>query len=200
MLLNIVLIPDNNVRDLAIHMSNKLASKFPSEFILSKENNLPHITLYQAEFPEKNIEKIKFIITQICEKNSFFKINLSKFSHLGKFIFWDVDSRKINELHRIMVKKLNPLRDGLIMKSLISANNLYSGAKEDIEKYGSLLIGKNYLPHLTITCLKKNNDIVKALQELKKNESSTFTVEKIHIGLLGRFGTVNKIIFTADLT
>lgn len=200
MLLNIVILPDKKIKNLAIQFSKKLADKFPVEFILAKNDYLPHITLYQAEFPEKNIEKIKLTIKDICKKNFSFKINLLGFSNFEKFIFWNIKSGLINKLHQQVVGKLNPLRQGLIMNNLLSVNkNLYTGVKEDIKKYGSLLIGKNYLPHLTITCLRNKSYIKKALQELKNNNSLVFTVNKIHIGLLDKFGTVRKIIFTEDL-
>ncbi len=195
--LNIVLLPDVPTQEIAINLSNKLANRFPTEFTLNQSNLLPHITLYQAEFPKENLEKIKSVISEISSQIKPFKITLSNFSFLSTFIFWNFGNKeKIQKLHEKIVSELNPLRNNLIMKDLLNVNEIYPGARADVQKFGSLLIGKNYLPHLTISCLKNENDRKEALKLLDSQEEITYEVKTIYLGKLGKFGTVSRLLDT----
>ncbi|MBI5127648.1 2'-5' RNA ligase family protein [Candidatus Roizmanbacteria bacterium] len=193
--LNIVLLPDSAAQKMAISLSKKLAQRFPTEFVLNQNDVLPHITLYQTDFPKKNLERIKSTIGKISKQIKPFKIRLSSFSSLSNFLFWNIKkSEKLLALHNRIISELNPLREGYIKKELLNIKNLYPGVQEDVNHYGSLLVGKNYLPHLTITFLKKLEDVKEALKLFHYKAPINFRVQSISLGLSGRFGTVNKLI------
>ncbi len=198
--LNIVLLPDASTQKVAIELSRKLAGQYPTEFELNQTNILPHVTIYQADFPESNLEKIKSAIDKISSHTKKFDITLSTFSFLSNFIFWNVViSDEIKSLHEKIVEELNPLRNGIVKKELLEVKDFYPGDQSDIRKYGSLLIGPNYLPHLTITCFKKTSNEKQILDLFNGQEKISFTIDKLHLGILGQFGTVNKIIHSWKL-
>lgn len=198
-LLNIVLLPDKLVNKEIINFSKSVSKLSPVEFKLNQTNNFPHITIYQAEFPKSNLKKIVSTIKYSTSKINRFNLTLNKISFFNNFLFWNIKKTdKILKIHESIVEKLNPLRKGLIKKDLFKVKNLYNGYKNDIKKYGSLLIGKNYIPHMTITCFKKILDKNKILSSLK-DHNRKINIKSIYIGILGKFGTVNKILYRFDL-
>lgn len=194
--LNIVYLPDDSTRRKAIELSERLASRLSIEFTLGKDKH-PHITIYQARFPTKNVEKLKEVIRQIVSKTRLFEIKMAEFlANVGVpgFIWWTAKkSDQLLKVHWKILDSVNPLREGLIPEGLKN----YPAKEEDkmeIENYGSLLVGKRHQPHITITRIKNLSDGQKALKILGKEEHSTFTADKIALGYLGDHGTVTGII------
>ncbi len=189
--LNIIYLPDEITRQKAIELSEKVASKLPAEFVLG-QGAIPHITIYQALFPTKNIEKIKDVVRQIASQSTPFEIEMSEFVAnvvLG-FVWWNcIKTDNIEKIYSEVIEKANPLREGLIPEGLKN----YQGPEEkkrEIQNYGSL---QNH-PHITISRLKNNDDGQKALDILGEKEDSVFKVDKIALGLMGDHGTVTEII------
>ncbi len=195
--LNIATLPDKKVQEKAIQLSTKIAKQFPTEFILNTTNFLPHITVYQAHFPVKNIDKIKSTLREALGKLRPVKISLDDFSVSHKtFLFWNC--RRTEELtttQRQIIEKLNPLREGLVLPHLANVEGISEEDALDISNYGSLLIGPRYKPHITITRLRKAIDGEQALQVLKsENTKDSFTSNSLVLAYLGNHGTVNGVI------
>ncbi|MCL4364513.1 2'-5' RNA ligase family protein [Patescibacteria group bacterium] len=191
---NVVLLPDAANGEAAIRASKTIAKVLPVEFILGNFF-LPHVTVYQAEFPKRNLKEINNSLRLISKTVKPFNVILDRYSFLGNFIFWRVKkTASIINLHQMVLSRLNPLREGIVNKSLLAIDNdVYPGDKDDVRRYGSLLVGKNYLPHLTISCLKNRTDIRKSLNLLKE-QKAIIKIDQIHLGLLREFGTVREIV------
>ncbi|MBI2043128.1 hypothetical protein HYT25_01950 [Candidatus Pacearchaeota archaeon] len=63
--LNIAVIPPLEIRNKAIEFSEGVSLKFLSEFVLNNEDKIPHISLYQAGFPLRNIGKIEDAVREV---------------------------------------------------------------------------------------------------------------------------------------
>lgn len=193
---NIVILPGKETQSKAIVMSEKVALKIPTEFQLNSINLLPHITLYEAQFPVSNVNNIKSAIQDIVNKTKTFHAQLTSISIVyDTFVFWNCQKTKeIQSLHERIVRALNPLRNGLIRPDLLKMKNLSKEDKHDIHAFGALLIGPRYQPHMTITRLVNTTDGDTALQLLPKYKSESMKVTEIAFGYLGKHGTVYDII------
>lgn len=194
--LNIAILPPDEIADQVIEMSQKINSVVGSRFILKQGKLFPHITVYQAHYPIKNIEKIKLICQKIISETRPFNITLEQIIiTLETFLFWDCQKNEnLQTLHQEAVDSANPLREGLILPHLVDITGLTEEDRYDKETFGALLIGSRYRPHITITRLNNKEDSVKALKLLAYQEQMTFKSKELVLGHLGDHGTLTGII------
>lgn len=192
--LNVIIQPPPEIAKIAIDLSKSLAGSYQTNFVLDGQNTFPHITIYQARFPEKNFDAINFNLKVIAQRMSPFQLSLNKFSTYKGYILWNCDlTNELSHLINSVVYQLNPLRNGLIANGLKTLSNLNLGETYDIQNYGSLVVGRSIQPHITITKMVNENDSYAVFQNLRPRITK-FMVDKMHIGTLGPFGTVTEII------
>lgn len=193
--LNIIYLPDEATRNKAIELSRKILSDLPVEFILG-QGTIPHITIYQASFPTRNLQRVKEIVKEISSEIEPFQVEMGPFfvNVVRGFVWWNcIKSDQLVRVHWKTIDSLNPLREGLIPATL---KNYPATEEEEMElkNYGAFLMGKRYPPHITLTRLKNPEDEKRVFKILGKEERSVFTADKIAIGLMGDHGTVTEII------
>lgn len=193
---NTAIIPPDDVSIQAIEMSKKVAEGVESEFVLNLDRLLPHITVYQAKYPNKNIEKLKNIVRKLSSEQELFEVKLDVITvFYGTFLFWNCGKTDaLQDLHQKVVRLANPLRDGLIPEQLANRRGLNEGDRYDIKTFGALLIGPRYKPHITITRLKRQDDAEKAIRILGDSKSLYFKPKALILGYLGEHGTVTGIV------
>jgi 2'-5' RNA ligase len=193
--LNIAIIPPDDISNEAIRMSKMIADSLESEFVLNVRSLIPHITIYQAEYPNKNINELKTIVKEISSKKSF-KITLDEIIiFYNTFLFWKCKKDdNIESIQREVVQLANPLREGLILGQLASIRGLSEENRHDVENFGSLLIGSRYIPHITVTRLKREVDSKKVVAVLGESRKRSFMIKSIILGSLGPHGTVTNIV------
>lgn len=193
--LNIAILPSDEVIAQAIEMSEKIAKEVGSMFILNSDTLIPHTTVYQAQYPSKNVDKLKSITKTLSLGQELFKINLDAItvSH-ETFLFWNCEKSLIlQSLQGKAVELANPLREGLIPSSLVDIEDLSEGDRYDVKHFGALLIGPRYEPHITITRLKRKEDAEKAIKILDTSKKLSFKPKALILGYLGEHGTVTGI-------
>lgn len=193
--LNIAILPSDEIVNEAIVMSKRIANEVGSRFILNSSSLIPHITVYQALYPSKNMNKLRNIARDLSLEQELFEIKLDVISvSYGTFLFWNCEKSLIlQKLQAKAVRLANPLREGLIPSSLSDVGGLSEGDRYDVEHFGSLLIGSRYEPHITITCLNKEEDKEKALEILGGSNRLSFKPKSLILGYLGEHGTVTGI-------
>jgi 2'-5' RNA ligase len=194
--LNIAILPSEKIIEQAIKMSQKVSDEVGSRFTLKQKTLIPHITVYQAQYPSKNIDRLKNIVEDFALKTELFDIKLNQIavSH-GTFLFWNCEKSPIlQDLHEKVVKLANPLREGLVPSQLADRENLSPGDEYDIKTFGAMLIGPRYKPHITIARLSKDNDVQNAVRVLDGSKEESFKPRALFLGYLGEHGTVVKII------
>ncbi len=193
--LNIAILPSNDIAIEAIEMSKKVANEVGSEFILDQSRFLPHITVYQAQYPNKNVEILRKLVQDLSSGESF-EINLDAVEiSYETFLFWKCEKTDIlRELQAKAIEKANPLREGLVPAQLANVTGLSEGDKYDAKTFGALLIGPRYEPHITITRLKRKEDAEKAIRVLGSSRKLSFKPKALILGHLGQHGTVTGII------
>lgn len=195
-ILNIAIIPPENVTSQALAMSRKIAGEIGSRFVLNSNFLIPHITVYQARYPIENMDKLKEITKNLSLEQEIFEIELNAItiSH-ETFLFWNCEKSLIlQNLQKKAVELANPLREGLIPASLSSVTGLSEGDRYDVKHYGALLIGPRYRPHITITRLNKGEDAKKTIKVLGSSKNILFKPKGLILGYLGEHGTVTGII------
>lgn len=193
--LNIAILPSEEASTQAIAMSRKIADELGSRFVLGLKTLAPHITVYQGEYPDKNIDRLKNIVSKLASEQEVFEIKLDsiKVSH-GTFVFWNCEKTNIlKKIHRRAVELANPLREGLIPSQLADRTGLTPGDRYDIKTFGALLIGPRYDPHITIARLNKEEDAKKVISILGRAKKPSFKPKGLILGYLGEDGTVTGI-------
>lgn len=194
--LNIAILVNEDVAEQSIEMSSAVSNRFSTEFTLNNQNFLPHITLYQAHFPTSSLGHIKQKMHELAQNISSFEINLSSITiNYETFLWWNCfKNSQFVGIQKQVVKALNPLREGHILPHLSNIRCISKEDQNDIQQFGSLLIGPRYLPHITLTRLRNSSDGANALKMLQKRVSAKFYVNKIILGYLGNHGIVTKAI------
>lgn len=193
--LGVILLPSPQVRDIAIDVSRKLHENFPTDTVLDGKKLHPHITVYQARFPAKSIDRIVAFTKAIVEKVSQFEISLGKFSAWKEFMWWNAEpSNEFDHLSKSVIYQLNPLREGLLLDGLekgIQNRKFDMSETFSIRNYGSI----THPPHLTITHMQSEQDARSAVEALSPRVAK-FAAKEMHLGILGKFGTVTEILDT----
>lgn len=194
--LNIAILPSDEVATQAIAMSRQISDELGSRYLLSSNTTIPHITVYQAQYPDKNVGKLKSMVKEFTLEQGLFEIKLDAITvSYGTFLFWNCEkTRALQDLHEKAVMLANPLREGFIPSQLADRTNLTFGDKYDIKTFGSLLIGSRYQPHITITRLNKETDGREAIKILTESKKLSFNPKRLILGYLGEHGIVTGVI------
>ena len=194
--LNIAILPSDEAITQVIEMSEKIAKEVGSRFVLNSSSLIPHITVYQAQYPSENMDEVKNIARDLSLDQKLFEIKLDVITvSYETFLFWNCErSLILRNLQKTAVELANPLREGLIPVSLSNVTGLSRGDQYDVKTFGALLIGPRYMPHITITRLNKKVDAKKAMEILSGSKKLSFKPKGLILGYLGEHGTVLKII------
>lgn len=194
--LNIAIIPDSRIQEEAIRLSELVRRNFDTHFVLNTHNLIPHVTISQARYPERNLGRVIDIVRTGISKLKPFEVSLNTFDvRYGQFVFWNAErASNLVAFHQQIVDATNPLREGLVIEHVAAMEGLSPEDVNDRENYGALLIGPHYQPHITLTCLKQNTAVEEIVRVIRKGKRDQFDVAKIVIGYLGNHGTVNGII------
>lgn len=194
--LNIVILPEGDTKSKALEMSQLVADHFPVHFVLDNKERFAHAALYQAQFPERNLPDIQEVLKNIAERTSCFEVQMSDFEvRLSQFLWWNCEpSTRLQALHEKVLDQLNPLRAGFILPALADKSNFSPAEQRNIEKYGYIIVGKDFAPHITATRLQNSSDAEAAVKLLGYRRQSAFKAKKIALGYLGAHGTVTEII------
>ncbi len=198
--LNIAILADEQIAGQAIDLSRQLAGSYPTQFVLDQERFFPHITVYQAHFPLKNIPLIEKVLSEVTSQTNPFDIVMGEFSvRFDTFLFWlSQKSKDLQALHEQIVESTNYLRENLILPHLADVTGMSEADRSDMKNYGALGIGPRYAPHMTITRLSNNKDISNVLAQVERRRA-IFRVNELILGNLGDHGTVNGVINTFTL-
>ncbi|HLC39345.1 MAG TPA: hypothetical protein VJJ76_00495 [archaeon] len=194
--LNAILLPDETVKQASIEMSQKLSLKYDVLFTLDGIRYHPHITIYQALYPERNYRIIVDGLREVASSKKQVGVNMreivyypfSRYSARG-FVHWNCESNQdLLELQKRVLDVANPLREGLIPEGLLKMEKrkLVDSEVQSINTTGSL----PYPFHITITRLRDSRISGWSIPRKKMS----FTTNKLYLGRLGDHGTVVEIL------
>jgi len=196
--LNIVLKPPQDIAKKAIDLSHKISKDNEVFFALDGLKFYPHITIYASEFSEINLKNILKAVESISNNTSPIKLKFQGISSSQGFISLKFDSSFfINNLHKEIIKKLNPLSEKSIRNNsqqfLGYLINFTPEQSKNIINYGYPDAIELYSPHLTLSRFKKESLTDKALKDIKWDTPEAM-VDKIAIYLMGEHGTCRELV------
>lgn len=160
------------------------------------ENTVSHITLFQGRFPEGTKLKIVEAINSLdLSKLGELEMEDELFFRPNGNIFWNIKKNEtLKNFHELLNQKLFPMTHGLVMdqfKVMLEKPDLPEGDREQLMKYGVLLAGDKFLPHITLGRLSNPEDKEK-LSGIYIPKIS-FSPKNIFIGNLGQYGEVRSV-------
>jgi len=190
---DVVIVPSDTVKKRAVQLSRSL-KKHGGLFVLNERLYSTHVSLYMAELPLKNLSEIRKVLKNIASNQKSFKLNPILW-HQSPDGYIDVEYKKtksLANLQRNIIKKLNPLREGLLREKDITRLKTAKGLeKHNIQKYGFRSVGRKFEPHLTLTKLKAYKPEV---TPRISHERMSFSSTEIGIFYLGEHGTCKKLV------
>lgn len=194
--INICLLPPQNVSQKIISQSQKISSKYSTEFTLDIHTYIPHISLYHFPLPEKNLIQVEKKLKEIV-KIPPISLTTTKLSNTESYICWDViKTPYLLSLHDQILKYINPLREGAQRIDLSKhKTDLHFTSKQIkyINEYAYPLVLDEFSPHFTLTRCK-NLDDAKSITNSPSPDQISFQTSSIAIGIIGPHGTLPKII------
>jgi 2'-5' RNA ligase len=173
--IGIVLLLDNKTEVKVREASVILNDKFPCFFKLDS-THIPHLTLLHAEIKDENFEKVLDCVKSIVNSNDV--INLDA----------------------------QDLRNGTVVKTFIGIYfkndvvlNLQKIVLNKINKYLEKIL-PFFDPHITITRLKRDEDVDAAMSEIKGILQNKFVFSFIGICRIGENGTCASVIKSMSLS
>ncbi len=184
--IDIVILPEEEVRDLAMELNLGLNDKAPYNYTLGMYDFLPHITLFMAVLDDTRLEKVKAILAEIVAAHMPIPIEISGTKNVpvdqGTSYLEITKTSPLQNLHEEIVARLAPLC------TFEGTPDMFVGELHQIPHYWAtgafreLTIDK-YNPHISL-----------GYGNTKKIESTFFTAEKLTICQLGAHNTCRKIL------
>ncbi len=194
--LNIVLLPDDTVRNKALTFSYQLTRTNSSAFQLDNDLHFPHISLYQGYYPERNVDELILRLLDITKEPENISVSMDGFSlSRGGFVWWNcINTPQLQTLHERILGQANPLREGLIAPNVRDMmGSLSDDDKEMVERTGSVVNGELFKPHLTLTRLTRVVQTpLDCLQGYDTNVA--FLPTMLCVADMGQHGTISKIV------
>jgi 2'-5' RNA ligase len=194
---NVVAIPSKEAQTAARNLG-RLLDGFDNYYTLSESKYIPHATIYQAQYPKKNIDNLRKTIGALCAESKPFEAVTSDYLDHHGYIWWNIEkSPEFVSVHKSVLENLNPIREGLILPHLTPSGYVTSEkfTKEEaynVKKYGTVIVDKLFNPHFTLAKLKGFEGNIDEVLGVPRKFS--FNVSELSIGEMGNHGTLLKII------
>ena len=198
---NIVITFGNHLTNEFIKLSQKINNMIPSKILLNEIDEIPHLTLYMAKYPKKNIAKVLNKLNKILSSIKCFELifNSKSCQSSGTVFIEAVVTNELYKLHEDLVNILNPLREGLYNEDELKLSGLTKKKKISLINYGMRAVKGDYVPHVSIARINPEQYSQSVLKILPHKISYKTIVEKISFVIRGHDGTCKKILNTFKL-
>jgi 2'-5' RNA ligase len=199
--INITFIPSIEIVEIIKKLSKKISNKESSYFVIDNQNFFPHITIYSLEYLIKNLEKVFSQVEEFSKKLSAIKFVFKKITTKRGYVGIELDyTKELKNIHEILVRRLNGLREGHIDKKYIDSYgiNFSEEKRKNIQKYGYPNLMSLYHPHMTITRLKNEQAAEKIAKKIEWTVKD-FVVNKLGAYKMGENGTCVELLREFDL-
>jgi len=195
MLINIVILPPEKIRNIVGDRMNKEFGNFPNFFVVDNKSLIPHLSLWHLKTSEKRLLEIAEELQRVVDKQKPIKIISSRFREIKKYkgcVEFPVKTNKsLDILQKKVFQKIYHYKAGS-MPPFASFLKLPRTNKKilEVKKYGRSL---GFHPHFTMGWLKNEKDIsgvVKNMQKVKFN----FLTKEIYICEVDRWWQVKRVI------
>ncbi len=202
--LNTVLIPEDKVQDNLVKLAKKIGINEKCLFHIDNNKFFSHITLYSPEYPTSNFEKVVTCVREISKRTEKTVLEFDGFvAKYGYLVMGFKKSKAINNLHKLVLQKLNPLREGRIREKYEKEIKDGKYTKEEvnnIKKYSYHHVLESYYPHLTLARFETDEIAQKVKSKLlEKIIPRNITFPYIAVSEMGSNGTCTNILQKFEL-
>lgn len=184
---DIVLVPEKRLSDEAIKLSQKLKA-YGTHFTLDNNSFFPHVSLYMLQLNNDNLDEVARILEKIAGGSVVIEATTNRYHYENEYVDIEyVRTKEFSELQDRIIKKLNPVRDGLRDIDEKRLESVGGEEKENIQKYGYRSVGNQFHPHLTFT--RFSSDQQDVLQILPSQTIFNGKYEAIGLYEMGDNGT-----------
>ena len=170
------LVPLQLAKQLSI-LSQDFSLKFKSWFVLDTIKFPPHVTIWIAYVPTKNLPQICNESRRAIAQFPHFNIHINE-EHVEKEGFVSLKiykTKEITELHQSLLRQLNKWREGYLdQKYVQNFNNYPKEQQENLKQFGTRFAGKLFNPHVTIAMV--NPEFVEEVKRIMPKINSSFEV------------------------
>ncbi len=153
---DIVLLPEEAVMDLAIEANGKLVEKFGDKIVLNKDNCLPHISLAMGCIDESDITEVSKLLEKIAKEMLLGELKvvgiLTTTNAVGEKVSAFVVDRtgQLRLLHEQIMKELSPYSTAQATAETIADDKVDESTLLWINSYREKSSFENFFPHITI--------------------------------------------------
>lgn len=174
---NISFSPPPTLSKQIMALNERIKALWNEDFILGSA----HLTLYYTIIPEKNIPKLKDILSRYVRGLKPVIVTLGNIIVADNYIMIETEKNNtLLKINRDLVSLLSPLREGVIMQKYLLKWDSFSEEKRDL----IIRTGHQYpyTPHLTIANVKEGT-VDKAWNMIKDVEFKgiSFTAKSIEL-------------------
>ncbi len=200
--IRIVLLPDLETQRILYDLVSSIAVTKELQLKLDK-NHLPHITLYFAEFPSKNVDLITKTVNEISGKTKLITLNFKELYTSWGYVGINFKiTADLGKLHLLLLKKINLYREMKIRDKYQDEidEGFYNKTQiKLIKTYGYPFVKKLYQPHINILKIDNDDEARGVLNNIKLKFEHTlvnqnYVFNKIALCPGGEHGSVTKIL------
>ncbi len=192
-----VLIPSEEVMDIAIEANRELLKQHPNKIILDKENCLPHISLAMGCIVQRRIADVEIILQKITKEYSIGILHI-----IGVQTITNASGEKVSVLqiertemlqsfHEQIMQRLEDFFSYGVTADMVLSNKAVSKTTlQWIKNYPEKSSYENFFPHITLGY----GEVEIGSLPMK------FNVSKLALCHLGNHCTCRKVLATAELT
>lgn len=196
--IRVVLIPNVGLSRLSLKIAKEISGLDKTYYILDDKKYLPHITLYNAEYPKEEVDRVYTTIKNFFSDKKSFSLKFLEFRSTKGWVGMEfVRTVQVYNLHKRIVALLNPLRRNFFSEKHRLELREFTNEKRNNEiKYGYDGAMSFYRPHLSLLRYKDPKIGEKAARNYNK-KAIHVPSSKVAIAAIcesGKNGTVVKII------
>ncbi len=199
---DVVLLPPAALSCYAIKISRRIAERFGSPLVLDERGALPHISLYHVAVARQHLPDLKEELARVARRTPPGELQVTGIHIYREFKSIAIEISKTQWLRHLYLKiihRLNPLRDHEFDNERVwNAARLSPSQRNFIARYGTPLIGRHFIPHITLAVLQDGSQLETAAAMIKPPLAS-FTVKLLHLCVQGKHHTCRRIVAGYDL-
>ena len=192
----VVILPPKEIRDYAISLSKGLY-KHNSKWVLGKESFLPHISLYHISVKPKDFDDFVLELEKLVKGFKAGKLKINDLMlwkpHLSVLLMTDKPEWAKKLYLKVIRRTLKYFDWDYEIEKLWHIDKLSKLMQKNIKKYGTPMIGRYFIPHITLGAFRNEKDMVKGFNKLKLKKYN-FRPNSIYICELGEGYSCQKIV------
>ena len=197
--LNTILIPEENAQNSILKLASRIFDGKEELFHIDNKTYYAHITLYSPEYPTHNVDKVFAAVQAMSNATKPLTLDFNDFHTGGGYLGLDfIKDKPIDRLHKMVLEKLNPLREGRIRDKYadeIKEGKYSPDEVKYIKKFGYHYVLNSYHSHLSLGRFSSEEIAVQVKSGLTKDlVPPQIIFSHIAVSEMGPNGTCTKIL------